>query len=83
MSLFSIEKENAIELESVDPGDPRVIQLILERMNSLTPKQWKERLEWTPIGLEHKRVCVNTNEHSDANPSEATSSDEAGKFNCF
>lgn len=75
MSLPSIEKENAIELESVNPGDPRVIRLILERMNSLTPKQWKERLEWTPVGLEHKQVCVSTNEHSNAIPS-----DEAGKF---
>lgn len=81
MSLFSIEKKNAVQLESVDPGDPRVIQLILERMNSLTPKQWKERLEWTPVGLEHKQVCVSTNEHSDATSSETTSSDEAGKFN--
>ena len=60
------------DLENADPGDPRVVQLILERINNLTPDQWKERLEWTPVGLEHKRICVSIEQHADVNASNAS-----------
>ena len=46
------------DLRGADPGDPRVVRQILERTKRLTPEEWKERLEWVPEGLEHKRVCV-------------------------